>query len=76
MPAASSLVFATALAGSVYDRHATPPADGGDGPAMWCVNTTCSSTGRSRKVDPDTDYNVLLHPWLAVFVAMARFVSS
>ena len=37
MPAASSLVFATALAGSVYDRHATPPADGGDGPALWCV---------------------------------------
>ena len=37
MPAASSLVFATAVAGSVYDRHATPPADGGDGPAQWCV---------------------------------------
>lgn len=43
MPAASSLVFATALAGGVYDRHATPPADGGDGPAVWYVNSTCTS---------------------------------
>ena len=38
MPALSSLVLATALAGSVYDRHATPPADGGDGPAVWYVS--------------------------------------
>lgn len=36
MPAASSLVLATAVAGSIYDRHAVPPADG-DGPSVWCA---------------------------------------